>query len=320
MGTRHALRLLGALFAATLLSLAACNGSGSSGDGALNLSISDTPVDGAQSVVISFTGVEIQPAGTEDDGSADKGTDDSDGMDSEDGSGSQRMEFDFATPKQIDLLQQQGTNSAALLSGVSLPAGHYAWIRLKVDASHSSITLLDGSVHPLVIPSGAETGLKLVHGFSVAQGGVVDFTIDFNLRRSITEANGQYILKPVLQVMNDLDVGMLEGSVSNTFTIGSVAVSDPACLPAVYVYSGAGVTPVDINPTSTVQPVASAALKLDNDTGAYMYSVGFLAPGDYTVTLACGADDDPSVTDNLTFATPKDVTVSADTTAVADFP
>src|SRR5579859_1399123 len=143
-------RYLSSFLAIGLLTLMGCNGSSSGGGiGTLNLSIADTPVDGATSVIVTFTGVEIQPAGGEEDqrDSMDMGEmDDSD----EDTSGSNKpLEFDFATPRHIDLMQQQGGNSASILSGVSLPAGRYAWIRLKVDASQSSITLTDGSVHPL---------------------------------------------------------------------------------------------------------------------------------------------------------------------------
>src|SRR5215472_4186399 len=54
---------------------AGCNGSSNPtmASGAMTLSVSDTPVDGATSVVVSFTGVEIQPAGK---GSDDHGDDD----------------------------------------------------------------------------------------------------------------------------------------------------------------------------------------------------------------------------------------------------
>lgn len=321
MSTRHVQRLFLACLASLLLAFAGCNGS-STGSGTLNLSITDTPVDGATSVIVTFTGVDIQPAGTEsDDDSGDMG--DMSGMggmdNDDDDAGSQRLTFNFDTPRQIDLLQQQGGASAALLSGVSLPAGHYAWIRLKIDASQSSITLADGT-HPLFIPSGAQTGLKLVHGFDVAQGGIVDFTIDFDLRRSITLAHGQYILKPVLRLMDELDSGHIDGSASNTLVVGSLVISDPACMPAAYVYSGSNATPVDINPTSSVQPVTSVALKLDNMSGNYVYAVGFLAPGDYTVALACGALDDPGISDSLVFSASKNVAVTAGGTATVDFP
>ena len=353
----------------------------------MNLSVSDTPVDGATSVVVTFTGVEIQPAGgspgedntggmggddegappavggpmddsgsNSDDGSCAPppstgtgavGTGDgssqdcsdnsgapSDGtssapssatstgdMDSDDGNSSNKpLTFTFSSPRQIDLMQQQGGSSAALLSGVSLPAGNYSWIRLMVASTGNTITLSDGSVHPLIIPSGDESGLKLVHGFTVANGGMVDFTIDFDLRQSVILANGQYILKPVLRLTNNVDVGRISGTVDNTFMIGTTAVTDPACKPAAYVFAGANATPVDINPMSTTQPVATATVTLDNESGTYQFSAGFLAPGAYTVALVCAAGDNPATVDTLTFSTPKNVTVASDSTATISFP
>ena len=332
MSTQAFGRSLMAGLVVLLLALAGCNSGSSTGSGTLSLAITDTPVDGATSVVVAFTGVEVKPAGM--DGNDAQGDDNDDqgsmspsgstgGMDDdqgEDGGDTKPLVFDFSNPHQIDLLQQQNGASAALLSGVSLPAGHYAWIRLKVDVSLSTITLSDGSVHPLIIPSGGESGLKLVHGFDVAQGGIVSFVIDFDLRKSIVLAHGQYILKPVLHIMDDLDVGSIDGSAANTLTLGTLAISDPTCMPAAYVYAGANVTPVDINPSASVQPVTSTALKLDTGTGNYVFTASFLAPGDYTVALACGALDDPSMSDSLAFSSPKDVTVTAGGTANVVFP
>ena len=348
-------RYLSSFLAIGLLMLVGCNGSSSSaGMGTLSLSIADAPVDGATSVLITFTGVEIQPRGQEgqDETAApssstgnassgmgsgdDQGDDDNQGdqdqqgdmgdngnQGDDDGMGNDAkpLEFDFPSPQQIDLLKQQGGNSASLLSGVSLPAGRYAWIRLKLATTDCcSITLSDGSVHPLVVPSGDQSGLKLEHGFTVAAGGAVDFTIDFDLRKSIVFANGQYFLKPVLRIDNNEDTGRIHGMVQNTFSIGSTPITDPACMPAAYVYAGDNVTPVDINPTSSVQPVATATVRLDDDSGQYVYTVGFLAPGDYTVALTCAATDNPATVDALSFTAAKDAPVALDTGTEVDFP
>ncbi|HEX5339280.1 MAG TPA: DUF4382 domain-containing protein [Gammaproteobacteria bacterium] len=301
------MKILRCVFAFILLcTLAGCNDS-SDGTAALNLYIADTPVDNATSVNIVFTGVEIQPA---DNGS----------MDMMDMGSTAPIEYDFATPQQIDLMAQQGGNSAVLLNGLALSAGSYQWIRLMVDASQSSITLRDGTLHPLTIPSGAQTGLKLVNGFVLAAGDTANFTIDFNLRQSITLANGVYILKPALRLIDNQQVGSLRGSVSSSFVIGATPVSDPACSPAVYIYSGAAVSPVDINTTSPVQPITTASVKLDNVTGAYTYAEAFLAPGDYTLAMVCAAGDDPTIADTLDFSAAKAATIVANQTATVDFP
>lgn len=354
-----------ALVATGVLTLLACNGSGSTPGGTLNLAIADTPVDGATSVLITFTGVEIKPGGhgdartngldnEEDDdntpapggstsiapsgstntapggstttapgsstGMGDDQGDDDQGED-DNGDHAKPLEFNFPSPVTVDLLKQQGGSSASLLNGVKLPAGHYEWIRLKLATTNCcTISLSDGSVHPLVVASGDETGLKLVRGFTVATDGTVNFTIDFDLRHSIVLANGVYFLKPVLRLMDNLQVGGIEGTAQNTLSIGGLPISDPSCGPAAYIYAGANVMPVDIAPGAAVQPVTTATLSLDDDNGDFRFKAGFLAPGAYTVALVCAAKDDPTKLDNLTFSATKNATVTADMATEVDFP
>ena len=308
---KHFGQLAAVVMLGTSVLLGGCNGSSSSSTGSaannanLNLYVSDTPMDSAAHVNIVFTGVQIQ--GGYANGMMGSGT-------------TTPITFNFASPKNIDLMAQQGGNSAALLMNAAIPAGHYQWVRLMVDPAQCTITLSDGSVHPLVIPSGAQTGLKLVSGFDVATGGSTDFTIDFNLRQAVTMSHGGYMMRPAMRMMNNIQVGSLNGSVSNTFTIGTTAISDPACSPAVYIYSGSGVTPVDINTTSTIQPVTTESLTLNNTTGNYDYKAGFLATGSYTLAVTCAAADDPSTADSLTFSATKTATVSSNQTTTVNFP
>jgi hypothetical protein len=190
-------RLLG-LVAATLLGLAACGGGSSGGTGQMSLAVSDAPVDGAQSVVVKFTGIELT------------------------GNGGKPMDITFSQPKTIDLMTQSGTASAVLFNQ-PIPAGSYGQIRLMVvadgDPSNSYIVLSDGTMHGLQVPSGSETGLKLVTGFTVPVSGVVDYTIDFDLRKAITCPPGQApacFLKPVERLVDNTTVGNIQGSVSAT--------------------------------------------------------------------------------------------------------
>ncbi len=82
-----------------------------------------------------------------------------------------------------------------LLDGATVPAGNYEWMRLKVNAEpnvdDSYIAFNAGERCELRVPSGAESGLKLIRGFTVGVGGVTDMTIDFNLRKSIVQPPGQ---------------------------------------------------------------------------------------------------------------------------------
>ena len=281
--------------APALLALGGCSDDGA-GTGKLSLAITDAPVDSATAVVVQFTGVEVKPAG----GSSET--------------------FTFDAPRQIDLLALTGTDSELLLDEVEVPSGRYEWVRLAVDANEdgvadSYIDLDDGSRHELEVPSGDQSGLKLHSGFRVPAGGSASFTLDFDLRKSVHEpmnAGDSYKLRPTLRIVDNAEIGAIAGTVDNTL------VGD-GCAPAVYVFTGAGVTPDDVDGTPA-EPVSSAEPKLNAETGHFDYTVGFLSPGAYTVAFTCDADaDDPATDDALVFSGTQDATVVADQTAEVDF-
>jgi hypothetical protein len=76
-----------------------------------------------------------------------------------------------------------------------VPAGRYQSIRLLIEAQQnqpsSYIDFASGARYPLYVPSGSESGLKLIRGFTVAAGSNSNFTIDFDLRKSVIAPPGQ---------------------------------------------------------------------------------------------------------------------------------
>lgn len=296
---KHSVRtlLLTALSMLFLL-LAACNGTSSS-NGSMSLGITDTPVDGAQQVVVAFTGVALMgPSG--------------------------QQTFQFASEQSINLLSLQGNASQALLSNVMVPAGSYQWLRLDIDPAHSYVISSSGGQYPLNIPSGSQTGLKLVSGFTVAQGGLSAFTIDFNLRQSLTENNSSgsttYTLTPALRLINDQQVGSISGTAISTLTIGGESITNSACDPAVYVYPGSTTVfnGFDVTVSGGTSPITSATLTLNSTTGLYDYTVGFLAPGTYVLAATCAGNDATTAT-NLTLSLPQTATVTANSTTTINF-
>jgi Domain of unknown function (DUF4382) len=268
--------LLSAVATVVLFGIAGCGGGSSNSGTMMSLSVADAPIDGAEKVVVEFTGVELIP----DSGNS--------------------VNITFAAPKTIDLLNDSGTASAQLFSQ-PIPPGSYGQIRLMVvadgDPSHSYIVLSDGTMHGLQVPSGSETGLKLVSGFTVPSTGVVDYTIDFDLRQAIVCPPGQApacTLKPVERLVNNTTVGNIQGQVSNTLV-------PSGCTPGVYLYAGTVTAPEDMNSAAaagdTNQPLASK-VPVATSMPPYYFQFTFLAPGDYTVAFTCqAAMDNPDQAD-----------------------
>jgi hypothetical protein len=296
-----------AVTVAMALALAACRGGsgGGSENGTLSLAVTDAPVDDASSVVVQFSGVAFKRAGAT----------------------TEVVQNLTPSPRQLDLLQYQEGRAALLLDGVTLPAGEYEWIRLIVDKEtgvrDSYITLTGGEECELRVPSGAESGLKLNRGFTLPADGSVALTIDFDLRKSIHAPPGQqgaaeactqgYLMRPTLRIVDDANVGAIAGHVASELVTAQ-------CLPKVYVFSGAGIAPDDIEEAdgADADPLVVASVSVENGSTAYAYHAAFLPPGAYTVAFTCD-DDDAAADDTLTFVGAQDVTVQSNLISTADF-
>jgi len=285
------------LASAAVLALVSLNGcwDSSSNPTTLTLAVADAPVDGATSAVIEFTGVQIQ------------------------GASGAPQEFDFPVPQDVDFLQLQDDEFNVLLDNMDFAPGSYQSLTLLVNMGNSSITLNDGSVHPLVLTGSNKTGVKVASAFTITSGEQASFTVDFDLRKSIALVSGTYEFTPFLQFVDNLQAGAIEGTVSSAFLIGSTAITDPACSPVAYIYPGAGVTPVDLNPTSKVQPVITATVRFNSFFGDYEYDADFVNPGTYTVALTCAAADNPATVDALTFSLTQTAAVTTGNLTEVDF-
>jgi hypothetical protein len=318
-----------ALVVAAIAALAGCGGGGGDGPqsrtGTLRLGITDAPVDQADAVVVQFTGVELKPMG----GAA--------------------FSRDFAVPKTLDVLALQGTARALLLDGESVPAGDYEWMRLKVNADpavRDSYVTIGGQECEMRIPSGAETGLKLVRGFTVGVGTVTDFTIDFDLRKSVVQPPGQradaaacngqvYLLKPALRIVDSLQVGTISGTIDSSLLSASGCVASTAKPGSVYLFGPVTATdpvptvPDDVDGASAdgADPITSALVSPDT----FKYTIGFVPVGRYVVAYTCDADDStidadtvpaPPATGEVVTFTPVNgttVDVTANQTVTVDF-
>lgn len=315
------MRKLTLLLALAAMGLSAC-GSGGVAEvtapsvapttGLVNIGITDAPIDSAHKVCVVFDSAEF------------KHSDDS----------VDNTLIEFVTPVSMDLLSLQGTNSAGLIVGAEMPAGQYNWVRLGVIAGRglptvqdadplgtdcvaegSYIVLDDGIVHNLYVPSGDQAGLKLNRGFFLPAGGSADFTIDFDLRKSVAAPRGSvpdFRLRPTLRMVDNGASGTLSGSVDATLATAE------GCTPVVYVYEGDR-TPDDIDGDDS-DPVSSATVTTDDGGANWRYTVGFLPAGPYKAAFTCDADD-AEAEDSLLFvpAAGTAFTVTAGTVTTVDF-
>ena len=277
--------------AATLL-IAACGDGSAAAGGRVTVSLTDMPVDDAEEVVLSVTGIAFKPAGS-----------------------SPEVVADF-TPRSINLLQYQNGQTVVLLQNVPMEAGRYQWIRLMVDTQSNvrdSYIVIDGQECELNVPSGAESGLKMHRPIDVPAAGSLALTIDFDLHQSIHTPPGQasgacatgYVLRPTLRLVNDAEVGAIDGTVS--FEAGSVPTD---CEPSVYLYEGT-VTPDDSEESSDASPDIDpfAVVSVDIPEGSVVgtYQAAFVPAGNYTVAFTC--DEDTEADEQLAFVPPEGLPV-----------
>jgi hypothetical protein len=258
--------LLCLLFA---LSLAACGGSGGSdsgvvssdgGVGTLSTSLTDSSTDEYQAVYVTIARVEVH----------------------HDSNGSWQT---VAEPNKTYNLLDLVNGVREDLGITSLDAGHYTQMRLIIGETAEVGALnifsvlhpfanyvidLNDDVHELKVPSGTNTGLKIVNGFDINENQTTELILDFDAMRSVVKAgaSGQYLLKPTIKVLNTVEYAIVSGQVTDADTT-------PAPL------EGALVTAqiVDAAKPEKEQVVIEAGTLADVN-GDYAL---FLAPGDYNL-------------------------------------
>lgn len=112
----------------------------------------------------------------------------------------------------VDLLTLQN-GSFLDLGAAKLPAGHVEQIRLKlVEGGDHHVVTPDGLSHPLEIPSGEQSGIKLVGGFDLAPCSTAQLTVDFDGKKSLSlGANKQgWRLRPVVRIKALVSEGTCE--------------------------------------------------------------------------------------------------------------
>jgi len=286
---------------------------GATGTSGLSLSITDAPVVDADisAVWVRFTRVILHPA----DGSGDVVFDVTDNTDPN----------DIKPYRDIELKSLVG-GKTMLLGEIPLDAGDYSWIRLVIDPANTHIIETSGGDYLMDCPSCIQSGLKLNRNFTIEANGWINFTIDFDLRKSITlsqpnkspREDFDYKLRPTLRILEtELASSYIYGDVTDLRSDQANPDYPDGCW--VYVYDGdmAAITPDDIclNGDPAVckpadRPLLETPVVYDGSDGSYSYNTGYIYPGTYTITLVCQADD-PDVDEDLLFISETQVMADA---------
>jgi len=120
-----------------------------------------------------------------------------------------------------------------------LPVGDYTQMRLIIGdtpddginiegESHESTGFANyvidqnGEYHELKIPSGYQTGFKIVHGFSISTEQTTELLLDFVASQSVVIAgnSGKWLLKPTIKVGDMAELSIIRGKVVDETGVG----------------------------------------------------------------------------------------------------
>lgn len=179
------------------------------------------------------------------------------------------------------------------LGVAELNAGNYTQMRLIIgDTSDGGINILSKQhpsanyvidwndvEHALKIPSGFQTGVKIVHGFTISPNQTTELILDFNASESVVVAgnSGQWLLKPTIKVLNTKECSIISGTVRD----GGTSVLDGALVSAQYTQSA----------TDIKDEVVTEASTVTDEEGQYKI---FIRPGTYNI-VAYAIDYNPAV-------------------------
>ena len=198
----------------SILIFFACDGGGGSSDGGgtgtVSFGLTDSSTDKYSAIYVTIDEVQVNKDDSSSNGNSGWIT--------------------VATPMKTYNLLRLVNGVTEILGDDELEAGTYKQIRLIIGRTAESENNINGEPHPeanylvlkdgsyadLKIPSGYQTGIKLVHTFEVEEGSFVELVLDFEACKSVVETgNGKYILKPTIKVIETADKPEVYGTVTD---------------------------------------------------------------------------------------------------------
>jgi len=273
--------------------------------GSISISITDDPWEDARALVLHVMGIDLGH------------------------SNNQVIQLDMpGGPMSIDMMQLQNGVAQTLVTDMTVPAGQYEWIRLRIDPTQSHVDLAaTGGRHSMQMGPDASNGLEVHDAFQIAESAHEDFMLDFNLRRGVQHHDmgmmgDRYELHSAMRLVNMEHAGGITGLVEPAM----VDVNQAGCDDAVggnwaYLFPGNATEPDDISEPDSdgvPGPIATDRVEMDPGNGDHTYHFGYLHAGSYRIAFTCsgewdeeGDDDFPSDPDGRfdfqMFSTPMNV-------------
>jgi len=234
----------------------------------------------------------------------------------------------------VNLLDYPGTKQLPVITNIKLqPALYNVFIDVSGGSTNNSFVQQksDDSLAPLNV-----TGNRLVLPNLRLDAGTQAVTVEFDMARSLefVDATTGYLLSENgIRMVNNADTAQLSGQIESALFDTETACrakADPEAGNRVYLYDRADLsrsnlvdvyrtaTTADTPPAGSVAPYTVASL--NDSTGNWEYSFGFLPPDNYTLAFSCDTGADDAVDwDNLVIPLPDSqvyrVTLSAGQTA-----
>jgi len=290
-------------------------GTSGGGEGTLSLSLTDAPADRYWAVYVTIKEVQVHLSGNENSPNNWKSIE------------------QFEGPKTVNLLELvNGVREE--LGLVSLPAGHYTQMRLIVGREpDNSINLLSqahpfanyviekgdpANIHELKVPSGYQTGVKIVRGFDISADETTELMLDFDAGRSVVQAgaSGKWLLKPTIRVVDVDEYAIVNGTITAAGGITPI----PGAMVSLQVCD----LDETLDPKDQVKVVAAT---ITDENGGYQL---FVEPDDYNLVVYAagkkvgfreiGVEEGPWLTEDMALETVGEGKVSGKVTIVGAEP